>query len=164
MISHSRQQWEQPRLLLLSSSTWNARFAAARPTIVHWLITTAFYQPYVDLLEAQSLLLKAPSLVHVLLIQPPAIFEGEIRGHDISTEAVPFSVTYPDLAAAFVELAMTESSGNLDAVGVSSQGPDDFLKYGPEVMRRIVKGLGAQHVPGFWTMERAVSAVFSQEK
>lgn len=34
--------WRRPRMVYLSSSSRNVRFAAARPPVVHWLIETAF--------------------------------------------------------------------------------------------------------------------------
>jgi NAD(P)H-binding len=160
-LSKQNEQWRPPRLLLLSSSTWNERFAATQPRFVIWLLSTAFHHPYTDLRKAQSLLLASPSLVRVLLVQPPALVEDDARGYEISTEFVHLTATYADLAAGFVEAATTEGYENLDAIGVSSLGPEGFLKYGPELLRRVVKGLLAQYVPGFWAMHRGVTKIFA---
>lgn len=132
---------QKPHLIFLSSSTYNARFAAARPPFVHWLIKTAFSYPYADLLAAQNRLLESRSLFSVLLVQPPLLIEEEGSGYEISTESVRLAVSYEDLGRAFAEMAINDEYRKLDAVGVSSRLGDRHLRYAPEILRRICRGL-----------------------
>ncbi|KAL3428811.1 hypothetical protein BDV09DRAFT_201225, partial [Aspergillus tetrazonus] len=78
-------EWTPPRLLLPSSATWNARFAAERPALVHWMIRNAFARPYSDLVQGQEMLLGVPELVNVLLVQPNALVMEPATGCVIST-------------------------------------------------------------------------------
>lgn len=146
----SSQPWTSPRLILLSSSTWNPRFAAARPALVDWAIKNAFGQAYADLRRGTALFQDSPSLCRPLLVQPGALMEDDPSGFEISVESVRLTVTYSDLAAAFVELATVPAYDDLDAVGVSSKRGDNPRKYGPLMGYWIVKGLCAQFIPGFW--------------
>ncbi|KAL2438380.1 Oxidoreductase stcQ [Exophiala dermatitidis] len=155
-LKGSTPDWRKPRLLLLSSSTWNERFASHRPAIVHWLISNAFYYPYLDLRQGTALLQSHPDLVDVTLIQPGALVEDEPSGHEINTESVRLAVSYPDLAAGFVELATVPGYEKLKAVGVSSKKGDQPAKYGPELARRVLKGFCA-YIPGFWTVHSLVA-------
>lgn len=155
------QSWKKPRLIMLSSSTWNPRFAAARPSMVHWAIKTAFTHPYADLRRGQALFLESPSLCSTLLVQPGGLIQDDASGYEISTEAVRLTATYPDLAAAFVELATVPDYESLGAVGVSSKGGDNYAKYGPTLGFWIIKGLCAQYIPGFWSMHDTVVAGMS---
>ena len=140
-LKATEKEWQKPRFFLLSSSTYNARFAAARPPLVHWLIQTAFSHPYADLAAAQTRLQGHPSLVSLVLIQPPLLVEEEGTGYEISTESVRMAVSYEDLGAAFVELALDENRQSLSAVGVSSKLGDRPLRYAPEILRRILRGI-----------------------
>jgi hypothetical protein len=49
-------------------------------------------------------------------------------------------VSYTDLGAAFVELAVSEKYENLHAVGVSSRERNQ-IRYVPELLSRLVRGL-----------------------
>ncbi|KAM0820925.1 putative NAD(P)-binding domain-containing protein [Seiridium cardinale] len=144
--------WKKPRLIFLSSATLNARFAAATPAPMIWILRTAFCHPYADLLAAQAIFTAKPHLLSLLLVQPPAIVEDDATGHEISTESVRLAVSYADLGAAFAELALERSYDKLGAVGVSSQGGDAFGKYGLELASRMVIGLLAGYVPGYWSL------------
>jgi hypothetical protein len=148
--------WKKPRLIMLSSSTWNPRFAAARPALVHLMIKTAFSHPYADLLRGQALFLNSPSLCNPLLVQPGGLVQDVASGYEISTESVRLSATYADLAAAFVELATIPAYDDLSAVGVSSRAGDNAARYGPLLGYWIAKGLCAQYVPGFWPVHDAL--------
>ena len=141
-----------PRVIMLSSSTWNPRFAADRPAIIHMLIKTAFSHPYADLQRGQAILAGSPSLCNTLLVQPGGLVQDEPSGHEISTETVRLTATYADLAAAIAELATNPEYDGLSTVGVSSRGGDNYLKYGPLLGYWIIKGLCAQYMPGFWWM------------
>jgi hypothetical protein len=132
--------WNPPRMILLSSSTWNPKFAADRPWIMHWLIKTAFCYPYADLVTAQSIYAENPELLNVFLVQPPALVESTAAGHIISEDSVSLAVSYTDLGAAFVELAVSEKYENLHAVGVSSRERNQ-IRYVPELLSRLVRGL-----------------------
>ncbi len=151
--SSENQPWVKPRLIMLSSSTWNARFAADRPAVVDWMIKTAFSRPYADLLRGQALFTNS-LLCSTLLVQPGALMQDEPTGHEISTESIRLTATYGDLAAAFVELATEPAYNDLSAVGVSSRGGDN-LKYAPLMGYWIIKGLCAHFIPGFWPIHDA---------
>jgi len=140
-LKRSKPDREKPRVLLLSSSTKNTRFVAARPVVVHWLIKTAFCYPYADLGAAESIFLDSLSLLSLLRVQPPAIIDEPGSGFEISTEEVRLAVSYEDLGAAFVELATEESYESLTQVGVSSKSTKGAINYGPEIFQRIVVGL-----------------------
>lgn len=138
-------EYRPPRLILLSSATWNPKFAAARPAVMHWLIRTAFCYPYADLVRAQSLYSQRPELLDLVLMQPPALVEEEPSGHVISTEEVTLVVSYADLAAGFVEVMASEEHRGLRAVGVSSRAKNQ-VKHVPELLRRILTGLLALYL------------------
>ncbi|CZR65090.1 uncharacterized protein PAC_14990 [Phialocephala subalpina] len=160
-LKNSGSGWRKPRLILLSSSTYNARFAAARPPLIHWLIKTAFSHPYADLAAAQSLFLESSSLLSVLLVQPPLLIEEDASGYEISTDSVRLAVSYEDLGAAIFEMIMERGYDNLNAVGVSSRKGDGFGRYGPEIFRRIFRGLLVGYVPGFWVIQQVFDRIFS---
>ncbi|OQV05677.1 hypothetical protein CLAIMM_10373 [Cladophialophora immunda] len=154
-----KQDWLRPRVLLLSSATWNPTLAAVRPALVHWAIKTAFVHPYADLRRGQAVFLASPSLASVLLVQPNGLIDDEPSGHEISVDRASLTVTYGDLGAAFVDLACMTEFDDLPAVGVSSRNGDNGLKYGPILGYRIIRGLCATYVPGFWYMHGFVVSV-----
>lgn len=149
-------EWTRPRMIYLSSSTANKRFAAARPPFVHWLIGTAFQNGYTDLKAAHEVILADPSLVSVLLVQPGALVEDEGTGHELSTESVKLATSYEDLGAAFVELATTRGYSELHEVGVSSQQGDRFLRYARVIFGRILWGLFVCYFPGVYMIRRFI--------
>ena len=144
------RDWKKPRVILLSSSTWNPRFAAARPALVHLAIKTAFTHPYADLCKGQALFLESTSLCNPLLVQPGGLVQDVASGYEISTETVRLACSYADLATGFVELATTPAYDALNAVGISSRDGDNYLRHQPLLAFWIVKGLCAQFIPGFW--------------
>ncbi|KAK5075312.1 hypothetical protein LTR64_001517 [Lithohypha guttulata] len=120
--------WQKPRVLLLSSATWNPQLSSDRPAFAHWAIKNAFHHPYTDLRLGSTLLQEASSLVTVLLVQPNALIEDEPSGHSLSVERSSLSITYGDLAAAFVEL-LGEEYDKYPAIGASSNKGDNGLKF-----------------------------------
>jgi hypothetical protein len=153
--------WKRPRLLLLSSATWNARFAAERPALVHWMIRNAFARPYSDLVQAQEMLLGVPELVSVLLVQPNALVMEPATGCVISTEFAYTAVSYEDLADGFVQLATRPDYATTTAIGVSSARAANPLLYVPFVFGKVIRGLLFQFVPGYWQAEYAISGWFA---
>ncbi|KAL3488546.1 hypothetical protein BJX62DRAFT_239900 [Aspergillus germanicus] len=153
--------WKRPRLLLLSSATWNARFAAERPALVHWMIRNAFARPYSDLVQAQEMLLGVPELVSVLLVQPNALVMEPATGCVISTEFAYTAVSYEDLADGFVQLATRPEYATTTAIGVSSARAANPLLYVPFVFGKVIRGLLFQFVPGYWQAEYAISGWFA---
>ncbi|EXJ66426.1 uncharacterized protein A1O5_10578 [Cladophialophora psammophila CBS 110553] len=151
-----KQDWQRPRVLLLSSATWNPTLAAVRPAVIHWAIKTAFVHPYADLRRGQAVFLAASPLVSVVLVQPNGLIEDEPSGHEINIDRATLTVTYGDLGAAFVDLACDREFDALPAVGVSSKNGDNGLKYGPILGYRIIRGLCATYIPGFWHMHKLV--------
>ncbi|XXH03478.1 hypothetical protein Hte_009883 [Hypoxylon texense] len=152
--------WRRPRMVYLSSSTKNERFAAARPKIVHWLIETAFQNGYDDLQAAHDVILADPSLVSVLLVQPGVLVEEKGSGHEISVESVRLGCSYEDLGTAFVELALDDGYEKLDRVGVSSREGDAFLRYAPIIVSRISTGLFVCYFPGGEMIREALQRIF----
>ncbi|KAK9778523.1 putative NAD(P)-binding domain-containing protein [Seiridium cardinale] len=146
--------WFKPRLLFLSSSTWNTRLSAHMPALMLRIIKTAFYYPYFDLRQATRMFQESPDLVSLLLVQPPAIVEDAPSGYQISTETSNPVVSYADLGAAFLELATERSYDTLDAVGVSSLQEGALRKWGSELFSRIVIGLIAGSMPGYWSLKK----------
>ncbi|KAK3052720.1 hypothetical protein LTR09_006203 [Extremus antarcticus] len=137
-----------PRMIYLSSSSQNKRFAAARPPGVDWLIKTAFQKGYEDLTAAESMLLAEADLVSLLRVQPGILIEEEGTGHEISTESVRLAASYPDLAQSFVELALNRSHDTLSEIGASSKGGDRVARYAPIILSRITGGLFTVYCPG----------------
>lgn len=156
---NSGAQWERPRMLLLSSSSRNARFAAARPRLVHWLIETAFQNGYNDLKLAHKAVLADPSLVSVLFVQPGVLIEEEATGSYISTEEVKLACSYSDLGAAFVDLALERSYDQLGEVGVSSELGNRAARYAPVMLRKIAAGFFAVYVPGALQITNALEGI-----
>jgi oxidoreductase AflX len=165
--------WTPPRLILLSSSTWNEKFSAARPKIIDNMIKTAFNHPYADLRRGQTLLVES-ELCNTLLVQPGGLVQDIATGYEISTETgglaflpcdtrlglltegVHLACTYEDLAAAFVELANNAAYEKVEAVGVSSMNGDNYARHAPTLFATILRGLFAQYIPGFWTVHDAI--------
>ncbi|KAF4465807.1 Afli avfa cytochrome p450 monooxygenase [Fusarium albosuccineum] len=159
MKNSNDKNWKRPRVILLSSATWNHRLSENTPAPIHWLVKTAFYYPYVDLLKATAHFEACPDLLSLKLVQPPAIVEDGPSGMEISTDSVRLTVFYADLGAAFANLAMREQVfDEVDAVGVSSHGGDSFGKYGLEILKRIVIGLVSGYVPGYWQVKSLLSS------
>lgn len=151
------KKWTPPRLLLLSSATWNAQLTANRPALLHWMICNAFARPYSDLVQAQEMLLRVPELVDLLLVQPNALVKEPATGCVISTVFAYTAVSYEDLAEGFVQLAVSPEYAKMTAVGVSSARAANPLLYVPFVFGKVIRGLLFQFVPGYWQAEYAIS-------
>ncbi|GLA09611.1 hypothetical protein AnigIFM60653_011942 [Aspergillus niger] len=149
--------WTPPRLLLLSSATWNPRFAANRPALLHWMIRNAFARPYSDLVQAQEMLLGVPGLVKLLLVQPSALIKEPATGCVISADFAYMAIPYEDLAEGFVQLATMPEYEKITTVGVSSAKAKNALLYVPLVLGKVIRGLPFQFVPGYWQAEYAIS-------
>lgn len=145
--SSKTDAWNAPRLLWLSSTTKNRRFAAARPRLVQLLIETAFAVGYEDLQAAQDIVLARPDLCSVLLVQPGVLVDEAATGCEISVESVRIAASYEDLGHAFVELATSASYSSLREVAVSSKGGDRAGRYAPYILTRIFRGLLTAYVP-----------------
>lgn len=160
--------WTPPRLLLLSSATWNPRFAADRPALLHWMIRNAFARPYADLVRAQEMLGSDPNLVTLLLVQPNALVKEPATGCVLSTEFAWMAVSYEDLAEGFVRLVTLPEYSNTVAIGVSSARAQNVLLYVPFVIGKVFRGLLFQFMPGYWQAEyalaRCLSHVWGKEK
>lgn len=133
--------WKKPKLVLLSSATWNPKLAADRPAFVHWMIKTAFYYPYADLLRAQAKYLAAPNLLSTVFIQPPLLVEDEGSGAAISTESVRLGCSYVDLGEGIANVVLEKKYHFLTAVGVSSQNGDRPARYAPIILYRVSRGM-----------------------
>ncbi|KAL4888643.1 hypothetical protein BDV59DRAFT_210986 [Aspergillus ambiguus] len=155
--AESSIEWDRPRLILLSSATWNPVFSAPRPALLDWMIRNAFARPYSDLVRAQNILLSAPSLVSVVLVQPNALVLESATGCVISTDFAHMAVSYEDLADGFVQVATIPKYRDIGAVGISSKRAANPILYAPFVMGKIFRGLLFQFVPGYWQAEYAIS-------
>ncbi|KUL89163.1 hypothetical protein ZTR_03700 [Talaromyces verruculosus] len=160
-LREKTSKWTPPRLLLLSSATWNLRFAADRPALLHWMIRNAFARPYADLVRAQEMLGIDPKLVNLLLVQPNALVKEPATGCVISTEFAYMAVSYEDLAEGFVRLATLPEYSNATAIGVSSARAENPVLYAPFVLGKVFRGLLFQFVPGYWQVEYAIARTFS---
>ncbi|KLO83418.1 uncharacterized protein FFB20_06842 [Fusarium fujikuroi] len=156
MKRSSTREWKKPRLILLSSSTWNTRFTAQTPAPLLWLIKSAFYHPYLDLRMATAHLQASSDLISLLLVQPGALVYDEPSGAVISTEKASVACTYVDLGEGFVELTMEDSYHDLNATGVSSKGGDSFVRYGPGMLLSIARGLSEGYLPGYWMVKNVI--------
>lgn len=150
-LLEQQSKWQKPRFIFLSAAPLNPRFASAEPSLVHWILKTAFHYSYHDVEEATATLSASPRLLSLLLVQPPAIVEEHATGHVISTDTIQPIVSYADLGAAFADLALERSYDELGAVGVYSKGaaPGKFVF---ELLLRIIVGLISGYFPGYWTL------------
>ncbi|KAI4721895.1 hypothetical protein E4T48_01910 [Aureobasidium sp. EXF-10727] len=144
-------QTKKPRLVFLSSASWNERLYGDSPPLLTRIIRLAFFYPYQDLLAAQEILLAEPSLLSVTLIQPGALIEEAASGYDISIDTVGVGCSYQDLGAAIMEVALDERFESVAAVMVTSKAGYEFGRYAGVVLPKVVVGLAASLVPGFWT-------------
>ncbi|KAG9520353.1 NAD(P)-binding protein, partial [Aureobasidium melanogenum] len=159
--ANNEQNKQPPRLIFLSSVTWNERLHGENPDIGIRMVRLAFYWPYQDLLAGQRLLLSEPELVKVTLIQPPALIEEEASGYDISIDKAGAGCSYPDLGGSMVEIAMDERYESVPAVMVTSKAGHDFGRYAGVILPKVVMGLAASFLPGFWMMHDLVERVWS---
>lgn len=134
--------YRKPHMIYLSSSSWNERFTAAQPRFVTWLIRSAFQNAYDDLRAGQRVLLADPSLVSVLLVQPGVLVEEPGSGHQITVDSITPGISYEDLGAAFVELALERKFDQIRQVGVSTkEGNKVIIRYAPIIIYRITCGM-----------------------
>ncbi|THY29760.1 hypothetical protein D6D01_03446, partial [Aureobasidium pullulans] len=124
---HNEQKQAPPRLIFLSSVSWNERLNPIdNPPLMTRIIRQAFYYPYQDLLAGQKILCSNPNLVNVTLIQPGALIEEAASGYDISIDKAGVGISYPDLSAAMVEVAMEGRFADVPAVVVTSKAGYEF--------------------------------------
>ena len=140
-LKEKEESWRRPRMVYLSSSSKNKKFAAQRPPVVNWLIQTAFSAGYADLAVAEKLLTAEPELVDLLRVQPGVLVEEEGTGMAIDTDAVKLACSYEDLGRACVVLALDREYDALHEIGVSSKGGDRALRYAPIILSRLSGGL-----------------------
>ena len=152
-------EWERPRVIFLSSSTLNTRFAAARPRVVDWLIQTAFQNGYNDLKRAVAAVRTDPSLLSVLFVQPAVLVEEASTGSYVSVEDVKLACSYEDLGAGFVELALNRGYDGLHEIGCSSALGNRAHRYFPIMLRKLAAGFFAFYVPGALQVTNALEAM-----
>lgn len=161
MNARGQKRQEPPRLVFLSSVSWNERKNPPGNTpLMTRIIRQAFYWPYKDLLAGQRILCSRPDLVNVTLMQPGALIEENATGYDLSIDTVGVGISYPDLAAAMVEVALEMRYANVAAILATSKGGYDFGRYAGIILPKVVKGLAASYIPGFWTVHEVVARVF----
>ena len=158
----SEQISAPPRLIFLSSVSWNERLNPIdNPPLMTRVIRQAFYYPYQDLLAGQKILCSQPQLVNVTLIQPGALIEEAASGFDISIDKVGVGISYTDLSAAMVEIAMEGRFADIPAVVVTSKAGYDFGRYAGVILPKVVKGLAASFLPGFWMVNDLMARFWS---
>lgn len=160
-LRHDQKIWQAPRVIWLSSSSKNERFSAARPSVVDWLIKTAFQNGYIDLQGAHDLLLAHPDLLSVLFVQPGLLVNEEGTGFEISVDSVRMAASYEDLGAAFMELALDRQYESLNRIGVSSVGGNRGLRYAPIILFRLCRGIFTFYVPFGVAIDKALGRVYS---
>ncbi|KEF51193.1 uncharacterized protein A1O9_12807 [Exophiala aquamarina CBS 119918] len=151
--------WERPRVIFLSSSTLNTRFAAARPRLIDWLIKTAFQNGYNDLKRAVKAVQADPSLLSVLFVQPAVLVEEDSTGSYVSVDDVKLACSYEDLGAGFVELALNRGYDELHEIGCSSSKGNRVPRYLPIMLRKIAAGFFAFYVPGALQVTNALETM-----
>lgn len=149
-LSNEQKNFSRPRLILLSSASWNENLHRNGPTLITRLIRTAFYYSYQDLLQGQKTLLGCPDLVKVTLMQPGALIDEEPSGYDLTIDTSGVSCSYSDLSAAFVEIATEERYQDVSAIMVTSKTGYDFGRHASELLPKVAKGVAASYIPGFW--------------
>ncbi|CAD0083924.1 unnamed protein product [Aureobasidium vineae] len=159
---HNEDQKQQPRLIFLSSASWNKKLNGDTPPLQTRMIRLAFHHPYQDLLAGQRILLSEPSLLTVTLIQPGALIEEQASGYDISIDTVGVGCSYPDLGAAIVEVALDGRYESVPAVMVTSKAGYEFGRYAGVILPKVVVGLAASLVPGFWTVYDLLARLWSR--
>lgn len=160
-LDGEQEQKQPPRLIFLSSMTWNEILHGNTPSLHTRMIRLAFYYPYQDLLAGQRILLSEPSLLKVTLIQPPALIEEEASGYDISIDTAGAACSYSDLGGSMVEVAMDERYESVPAVMVTSKVGHDFGRYAGVILPKVIMGLAASFLPGFWMMHDLVERFWS---
>lgn len=138
----------KPRIIMLSSATWNDKLAAERPTLVDLIIKTAFKYPYADLRRGTAAFQNASDLVSVCLAQPNGLIEEDPSGHIIDTEHASLACSYADLGAAIVDLAMEKEYESWSEAGISSKSGDNPARYLPILGPTIFRGL-LSYIPGY---------------
>ncbi|CAD0110382.1 unnamed protein product [Aureobasidium uvarum] len=160
--NNTQEHKKQPRLIFLSSASWNKKLNGDTPPLQTRMIRLAFHHPYQDLLAGQKILLADPSLLTVTLIQPGALIEEQASGYDIGIDTVGVGCSYPDLGAAMVEVALDERYKSVAAVMVTSKAGYEFGRYAGVVLPKVVMGLAASLVPGFWTVYDLLARLWSR--
>ncbi|KAH0363036.1 NAD(P)-binding protein, partial [Aureobasidium melanogenum] len=155
-----QQQTQPPRLIFLSSMTWNETLHSPTPSLHTQIIRLAFYYPYQDLLAGQHHLQSHPHLLNLTLIQPPALIQEPASGYDISTQTAGAGCSYGDLGGSMVEVALDERYEKVPAVMVTSKAGHDFGRYAGVILPKVVMGLAASYLPGFWMMHDLVERVW----
>ncbi|KAF3023010.1 hypothetical protein E8E14_011192 [Neopestalotiopsis sp. 37M] len=153
--------WQKPRLLLLSSVTWNKRLDTGFDPI-RFIVKKAFYYPYADLLEGHRIFGEVDGdLLRLLLVQPPVLIDEPPTGYEISVDKSRVGVSYTDLGAGFAELATEKAYDDVgEAVIVTSLGGDSFGRYASEILSRVFFGLVSGNVPGYWPLKRMLERMW----
>lgn len=139
--------WHKPTLFYLSSGTLNERSAAARLTVVHWLILYAFKFGYDELRAAYRILLKDSELLALTLVQPNVLVKEPGTGYVITVDAAKLGCSYQNLGEAFVDVAMNVELKQLSTVSVSSRNGDHTWHYAPTILKKLLRGVFVQTFP-----------------
>ena len=133
-----------PRIIFLTSASVNPRIAVNEPPLILGFIKRAFSYAYEDLELAEAYLRLHESWLNVTFVTPGGLVEDEQKGHVLSLDHSQTFLSYPDLAAAMIEIA--ESSGyDWMGVGVLPKGKDVKIEW--KAPAQMVRGLVWHYLP-----------------
>lgn len=133
-----------PRIVFLSSASINSRIAANESPFILGFVKRAFSYAYEDLALAEAYLRLHESWLNVTFVTPGGLVEDEQKGHVLSLDHSQTFLSYPDLAAAMIEIA--ESSGyNWLGVGVLPKGKDVKIEW--KAPAQMARGLVWHYLP-----------------
>ncbi|QIW97637.1 hypothetical protein AMS68_003155 [Peltaster fructicola] len=113
-------------------------------TIVHWTL----YYCYDDIAKAVELFRSGSvneTLLELICVDPPALHAGTKRtGHKLQLTGTPFrSLNYPDLGAAFVEIAKRAEEFSGKGVMVGAAVPDQVEEHWDVLITYLLRGVRA---------------------
>ena len=133
-----------PQIIFLSSASVNPRIAANEPPSILGFIKRALSHSYEDLALAEAYLRLHQSWLNVTFVTPGGLVEDEQKGHILSLDHSQTFLSYPDLAAAMIEVA--ESSGyDWMGVGVLPKGKNVKIEW--KAPGQIARGLVWHYLP-----------------
>ena len=141
-----------PRIIFLSSASVNPRIAVNEPPLILGFIKRALSYAYEDLALAEAYLRLHRSWLDVTFVTPGGLVEDEQNGHVLSLDHSQTFLSYPDLAAAMIEIA--ESSGyDWMGVGVLPKGKNVKIEW--KAPAQMARGLVWHYLPSVgWAAKR----------
>ena len=133
-----------PRIIFLSSASINPRIAAKEPPFILGFIKRALSYAYEDLALAEAYLRLHESWLNVTFVTPGGLVEDEQKGHVLSLDHSQTFLSYPDLAAAMIEIA---ESGGYEWMGVGVLPKGKNVKIEWKAPAQMARGLVWHYLP-----------------